>query len=147
MHLDQIYWSPGDWQHLEQEEFDRRLQIELDKPQWIMDGNFNRTLEVRLERADTVIYLDYNCIVCLLHYVKRVITNWGKAREDMGPGCSERFDLAFMTWIWQFNDKNRARYHGILQQHPEKEIHIFRNGRQLRRFLKALPCNCGDKVL
>ena len=138
VHLDQIYWSPGDWQHLEREEFDRRLQIELEKNQWIMDGNFNRTLEMRLERADTVIYLDYNRIVCLLHWVKRVITNYGKAREDMAPGCGERFDPEFMGWIWNFNRINRKRYHALLAAQTGKEIHIFHTTRQLKRFLKEL---------
>ena len=60
VHLDQIFWSPGNWQHLEKEEFDSLLRIELGKPRWILDGNFNRTIEMRLERCDTVIYQDFN---------------------------------------------------------------------------------------
>ena len=50
VHLDQIFWSPGNWQHLEKEVFDRRLMEELDRPQWILDGNFNRTIPLRLEK-------------------------------------------------------------------------------------------------
>ena len=146
VHLDQIYWSPGDWKHLEREEFDRKLQIELEKPQWIMDGNFNRTLEMRLERADTVIYLDYNRIVCLLHWAKRVITNYGKAREDMAPGCVEWFDPEFMGWIWNFNRTNRNRYDSLLKQ-SEKTVFVMKNPRQLKRFLRNMPCNRTKPVL
>ena len=65
VHLDQIYWSPGNWQHLEKDEFDALLMQELQKPRWILDGNFNRTLELRLERCDTVIFLDFNRIFYL----------------------------------------------------------------------------------
>ena len=65
VHLDQIWWSPGNWKHLEREKFDVLLQKELEKPQWILDGNFNRTIEARLAVCDTVIYLDYPRIVCL----------------------------------------------------------------------------------
>ena len=55
VHLDQIWWAPGNWEHLSREEFDDRLAVEMEKDCWIMDGNFNRTLDVRLERADTVL--------------------------------------------------------------------------------------------
>ena len=39
VHLDQIFWSPGNWQHLEKEEFDKRLLQEMENQQWILDGN------------------------------------------------------------------------------------------------------------
>ena len=138
VHLDRIYWSPGQWQHLEAEEFDKLLLEELEKSQWIIDGNFNRTIELRLQKADTVIYLDYNRMVCLLHWAKRVITNWRKTRPDMGPGCNEWFDPEFAAWIWNFNRCNRARYHTLLDAQKEKTVHIFRTPRQLKRFLKTL---------
>ena len=147
VHLDQIWWSPGNWEHLEKEEFDRQLLKEVDKPRWIMDGNFNRTLEIRLERADTVIYLDYNRMICLLHWVKRVITNRGKAHTDMAPGCGEWFDPEFAAWIWSFNRKNRARYYQLLENQLGKTVYIFRNPRQLRKFVKNLPCNSVKTVL
>ena len=51
VHLDQIWWAPGNWKHLDWEEFERRLMAELEKPQWILDGNFNRTIETRWNGA------------------------------------------------------------------------------------------------
>jgi adenylate kinase family enzyme len=138
VHLDQICWSPGNWQHLEPEEFDARLTQELEKPRWILDGNFNRTLPLRLAHCDTVIWLDYNRFVCIFSWLKRVITNWGKTRPDMGPNCNEKLDLEFAKWIWTFNKKNRCKYHEILAQQKDKEIHIFKNRRQLRKFLNRI---------
>ena len=138
VHLDQIFWSPGSWQHLEKEEFDILLSQEMEKPQWIMDGNFNRTMPIRLEKCDTVIYLDYNRFVCLFSWLKRVITNWGKTRPDMGPDCKEWIDLEFAKWIWQFNATYREKYHGLLSQQWDKKIYIFKNRRQLRNFLAQL---------
>ena len=110
IHLDQIFWSPGNWQHLERPEFDVRLAAELEKPQWILDGNFNRTLELRLSKCDTVIYLDFNRFACLRGWLVRVIHNWGRAREDMAEGCSEKFDPEFARWIWNFNKNYRKRF-------------------------------------
>ena len=138
VHLDQIYWSPGNWAHLEKEDFDARLLAELEKPRWILDGNFNRTMQLRLERCDTVIYLDYNRFVCLWSWGGRVLANRGKARPDMAPGCGEWFDPEFARWIWNFNKNYRSRYHELLSKQTGKEIHIFKNRRQLKAFLNTL---------
>lgn len=138
VHLDQIYWSPGNWQHLEKEAFDSKLMIELEKPRWIVDGNFNRTMEMRLEKCDTVIYLDFNRVQCILGWLKRVITNWGTARPDMAPGCNEWFDPEFAKWLWNFNKQNRARYLEILTRQSDKTVIILRNRRQVRRFLNSI---------
>ena len=138
IHLDQIYWSPGNWEHLENGEFDARLQTELDKPRWIMDGNYNRTLEVRLARADGVVYLDLPRWVSLTSWLGRVIKNWGTARQDMAPGCNEWFDPEMAQWIWGFNTQNRQRYYSLLEQLPDKRIWILRNRRQVRKFLRDI---------
>ena len=138
VHLDQIYWSPGNWQHLEKEEFDSLLRIELGKPRWIIDGNFNRTMEMRLERCDTVIYLDFNRFTCILGWLKRVITNWGAARPDMAPGCNEWFDPEFAKWLWNFNKQNRTRYLKLLAEQTDKKVYILRNRRQVRKYLSSI---------
>ena len=138
VHLDQIWWSPGNWQHLERPEFDVRLAAELEKPQWILDGNFNRTLELRLEKCDTVIYLDYPRIICLKNWIVRVIKNWGHARADMAEGCSEWFDPDMAKWIWEFNKNNRKRYYELLDQAEGKQIIILKSRREVKKFLNKL---------
>ena len=138
VHLDQIWWKPGNWQHLEREEFDKLLKVEVEKPQWILDGNFNRTIEVRLQACDTVIYLDFSRFACLTSWLKRVIQNWGKARADMTEGCVEWFDPEMAQWIWQFNGKNRRRYYELLSQADDKHVYILKNRRAVRRFLEQL---------
>ena len=138
VHFDQIFWSPGNWKHLEREEFDVLLQKELEKPRWILDGNYNRTLEPRLERCDTVIYLDFPRLVSFTGWLRRVIKNWGHAREDMAEGCTEWFDPEMAKWVWTFNRKNRARYHQILAAQTDKTVHIFRSRRKVKQFLDSL---------
>ena len=138
VHLDQIWWAPGNWQHLEDAEFVERLTEELEKPRWIMDGNFNRTIELRLDACDTVIYLDYPRFVCLKSWLGRVIRNWGRARPDMAAGCAERFDLEFAKWIWNFNKTKRPIYHELLRQTESKNVVILKSRRQARRFLDSL---------
>ena len=138
VHLDQIFWSPGNWNHLDRSEFDHLLKLELEKPQWILDGNYDRTLPMRLEKCDTVIWLDYSRVVCIFQWIKRVIINWGKARGDMAPGCNEWFDPEFAGWVWKFNKKNRKCYQELLAKQADKNIYIFKNRRQLKKFLRDM---------
>ena len=138
VHLDQIWWAPGNWQHLEKPEFDERLRLELEKPRWIVDGNFNRTIELRLEKCDTVIYLDYPRLVCLKNWLGRVIQNWGHARADMAEGCAEWFDPEMAKWIWKFNKQNRSRYYALLEKTENKNIVILKSRRQAEKFLERL---------
>ena len=138
VHLDKIWWAPGHWQHTTREDFDARLMLEMEKPQWILDGNFNRTLEARLERCDTVIYLDLPRWVCLTSWLGRVIKNWGTARPDMAEGCNEWFDPEMAKWIWKFNKQNRPRYLQMLSQLEGKRVYILRSRSAVKKFLESL---------
>ena len=69
---------------------------------------------------------------------KRVITNWGKAREDMTEGCVEWFDPEMAKWIWEFNGKNRKRYYEMLAQAGDKKVYILKNRRAVKKFLKSI---------
>ena len=138
VHLDQIWWAPGNWEHMEREDFDKILALEMDKPRWILDGNYNRTMEPRLERCDTVIYLDMPRFVCLKSWIGRVIKNWGHARQDMGPGCAEWFDPEMAGWIWNFNKKNRRRYYDLLNSLEGKQVYILKSRREVKHFLQNL---------
>ena len=138
VHLDLIWWERGNWNHLEKPEFDQRLLAEMEKPRWILDGNFNRTIEARLAVCDTVIYLDYPRLVCLKNWLGRVIQNWGHARADMAEGCSEWFDPEMAKWIWKFNKQNRSRYYALLEKTENKNIVILKRRRQAEKFLESI---------
>ncbi len=137
VHLDQLYWRPG-WKHITEQEFDALLMAELNKDCWIIDGNYNRTLPLRLEHSDTVIYLDFSRFTCLRSAIKRVVKNHGTTRPDMGMDCPEKIDLEFLTWIWNFNKENRNRYYQLLSGLKDKEIHIVRKRRDIGALLEEL---------
>lgn len=136
VHLDRIFWSPGHWEHLPPGEFDQRLMAETAKERWVMDGNYNRTLNLRLERADAVVYLDFTRWQCLWGWMGRVIKNWGNARPDMAEGCAEWFDPEMAAFIWKFNPTNRKRYLEMLHNWQGGQVYILRNRRDVKRFLK-----------
>lgn len=123
IHLDKLYWNEN-WVHVSLEEFDKRLDFEMSKESWIIDGNFGRTIPKRLERCDTVIYLDYKRRVCIRGALKRFITNFGKTRSDMGKGCIEKIDIEFLSWIWNFNKNYRIEYLKMIKESKGKDIYI-----------------------
>ena len=138
IHLDSIFWSPGNWEHLDRLAFDQALQTELAKPRWIMEGNYDRTLPLRLEACDAVFWLDYSRWVCMRRWLWRVVANWRTVRPDMAPGCLERFEWDFAKEIWHFNQKNREKYERLFAGCPEKRLYRFHSPRQLKRFLESL---------
>ena len=137
VHLDKLFWRPG-WVSISQTEYDVLHRQELAKERWIIDGNFDRTIPERLARCDTVIYLDFSRLACLLGVCKRILTTYGTVRPDMGEGCPERFDWEFLCWVWNFNKNKRARNYHLLSEVEEVDIIILKNRRQVERYLRNL---------
>lgn len=140
VHLDKLYWRDN-WQHLSSDEFDCLLQKELEKPEWIIDGNFNRTIPHRLKYCDTIFFFDFHVIRCLCGITKRIIQNYGKIRDDMGGMCIERFDSNKITLyrnVLRFNREHRKDYYDILTQAEGVNVVVFRNRKQVREYLKEV---------
>ena len=135
VHLDKLRFI-GNWQERPREEFDKLLLAELEKPRWIIDGNYNRTIPLRMQHCDTVIFLDFPRLVCMWGVIKRVIKYHGRTRPDMGGECRERFDPEFMKYVWDFRKKHRKRYLEMLANATDKKVIILKNRRQVKKFLK-----------
>lgn len=140
VHLDKLFWKPG-WVERTPKEFDPIVQGELEKDAWIMDGNFNRTMPQRVQRCDTIIYLDFSRVACLLGVLKRVLTTYGTVRPDMGEGCPERIDFEFLKWVWTYNKNKRERNYKLLNEATHAETIVLKNRRSVKRFLKKLKYN------
>lgn len=54
-YLDML-WHKPDKTTISKEEFDFKLKKILIKDNWIIDGNYNRTIEMRLKYCDTVFF-------------------------------------------------------------------------------------------
>ena len=132
-YLDMI-WHLPDRTTITREEFDRKLSDILNTDAWIIDGNYGRTLELRLRSCDTVFLLDYPLEVCLASVAARI----GKQREDL-PWTEEEFDEEFRQWIIDFPVSELPRIYKLLDQYDaEKEIHIFKTREEADQFLKGI---------
>ena len=138
IHLDSHFWKPG-WQSVPRDEF-RTLVAELVKPEeWVMDGHYRSTLDIRLPAADTVVLLDLPRTLCIWRVIVRWITHIGRTRPDMGPGCPEKVDWVFIMWIWNFPRTHLSETLQRLDELPEStSVHHLRSRREIDRFLTSI---------
>jgi adenylate kinase family enzyme len=113
VHMDQMGWQAG-WVETEKAELNARLAEVVAQDAWLIEGNYGSTLAPRLERADTVIYLDFPIRLCLWRLIRRVTTLRGQSRPDMPEGCPERFDAAFFWYVMNWNTGPRVRTEATL---------------------------------
>lgn len=139
VHLDQLYWKEN-WRKPSDEAWHSALTNAVRTEQWILDGNYSSTLEMRLEKADTVFYLDYATLLCFGRVVKRTLRNYRKERIDMAMGCPERWDLDFLHYVLTYRMTRRNKMLAKLDAFNtfDRKIHIFRNDQEATMFLKNL---------
>ncbi len=136
LHLDSVHWLPG-WVERAREEEKALVRAFLDRNEsWVIDGNYSALYyEERLEKADRIIFLNFNRFVCLHRAAKRTRQYRGRTRPDMGAGCTEKMDLEFAKWILYTGrtGRIRERYRKLRSAYPQKFIEI-RNQKALSAF-------------
>ena len=129
-YLDML-WHKPDRTNVSREEFDEKLHEILRQEQWIIDGNYQRTLEIRLKACDTVFFLDFPLDVCLAGAQARI----GKAREEM-PWIETEFDEEFRQDILAFPKVKLPQIYEMLERYREhKEIVIFKSREEVDAFI------------
>lgn len=136
LHLDALFWNEG-WVPTPKPEFREKLQQALEEPEWIIDGNFNSTMEMRATYADLVIFLDFPNWLCLSRVLKRVWTYKGTTRPDMAEGCSEKVDWEFAKFIWTYSKKKRPGVLGLLER-VKAEVVILKSPREVEEMVRRI---------
>ena len=137
IHLDAHFWNAG-WRETPRDEWEIRVNKLIKGDNWIIDGNFDRTLPARLERADTVILLDIPHMLCIWRVIKRCITHRGKTRPDMAPHCPEKADMEFLKWIWNYPVHSRPKVLNSIAKAEHVRCIILQSPNQINGFLKSL---------
>lgn len=141
IHMDSLIFSPG-WKEVPEPVFLDRVEAALNKPTWVMDGNYSRTWPQRLARADTVIFLDIPTWLRLWRVIRRVATGYGRTRPDLAPGCPEQIDLGFIFgWVPKYARDGRLKALTLMTDDgPAGHLirHHLRSCRDVARFLDAL---------
>ena len=130
-HLDMMYWN-ADKTTVEKSVFLERLSTVLEKDEWIIDGNYGSTMELRMAACDTVIFLDYPLDVCLDGIRERR----GKSRSDM-PWIETEEDEEFIEFIKSYNEQQKPKVLELLKNYSDKKIVILRSREQADAFLNG----------
>jgi adenylate kinase family enzyme len=140
VHLDTFHWNPG-WIEGEASRFRELLAEAVAGDAWVIDGNYTSHLDLRLPRTQAVIWLDLPRYVYFPRAVWRSIRNYGRERDDLGPGCHEQLDLSFLTdWVWNYKTRSRAHHAQLMASLPTaiRGI-ILRSPRAVKQFEGNLP--------
>lgn len=131
-YLDML-WHKPDGTAVCREEFDAGLRNIVGTEAWIIDGNYRRTLAMRLEACDTVFLLDFPVDLCLSGARSRV----GKKREDM-PWVETEFDEEFRQWILDFPQRELPSIYALLDRYKgRKEIVVLRSRKDAEEYLEG----------
>ena len=128
-YLDAI-WHRADRTHISREEYDARLAEILPLDSGIIDGNYSRTMEIRLAACDTVFLFDLPVSDCLGGAISRL----GKERYDM-PWIDTELDLQLKQEIEQFPTKNLPKIYELLEKYNDKRFVMFKSREEADAFL------------
>jgi adenylate kinase family enzyme len=135
--LDRNFLS-GKWEPKEAQRFVEWQKRTVEDDEWIFDGNYNGTLNLRLSYADTVFCFDWPRLFCLLRYFRHLLFYPFQLRFKQSSEQHERYDPKFVKYIWNFKYAELAER---LRQYPNLRVFIFRHKRDIKKFFLELEAH------
>jgi len=133
VHLDVVFYDK-DWKPLDQEAFAALQRDLVAAPRWIIDGNYASTLPIRLEAADTVIFLDLPGWACLLGIAQRRLRHGGGQHQAIG--VYDRITWGFIRYILGYRRKMAPRVRALIVAHAgPAQVTVLRSRAAARRYL------------
>ncbi len=134
-HLDRLFWK-SDWKR--KTSYDRMElleQLTLAKKQWIIEGNYLRSLGPGLMEADTIILLDLPPLICLWRIIKRHYKYYDLPRRDTPEGCTDRFTIRHILKVLIFPLHDLGMIEQTLRNYESKHIITLRSTKEVQAFL------------
>lgn len=139
IHLDAINYEPN-WVEIDKTERDNMILSKAQDDKWVIDGNYNKTLKERFDKADLIIWLDYSTLKQLHGILKRYFTTRNSERPEI-PGCKERLEPEFIKYVLTYNKKKRPVILDYLKDVPKEKVLIFKHQKDLNAWLKDFTNN------
>lgn len=131
-YLDMIFHNP-DRTTVSREKFDQRLSEILETDEWIIDGNYLRTLPPRFEKCTEVFLFDLPVEQCLEGAASRI----GQVREDL-PWIENEFDPEFRQYILDFQKDQMPVINELMEQYKDsRKITVFRSREEADNWLNT----------
>ena len=137
IHMDRHYWADN-WCEPEDEVWEEKVREFCATDEWIMDGNYTKTMSLRLRFSTTVIFLDMPRWKCLLRViVRRFRLFHNKKRDDIPANCNERMNLAFYRWIWNYPKRSRTEVLSLIEKF-EGNVHHLKSSQDVKKFMRLI---------
>ena len=136
IHLDAINFN-ANWVEIDKDERDKIISTKSEEEKWIIDGNYNKTLKERFDKADLIIWLDYSTFMQLKGVLKRYFKTRNNERLEI-PGCKERLDFNFIKYVATYNKKKRHVIVDYLKDVPKEKVLIFKRQKDLNKWLNEV---------
>lgn len=144
IHLDTLFWKPR-WRELPKAAWIALQQEIVQGEEWIIDGTYQSTMNIRLEAADTVIFLDMPRLLYFWRVIKRHILYWRRARPDLAKECPEKITWSYLEEVWNFPTNERSTLietFSSLESQEQKQIIWLTSAHAVSTFVKELRATC-----
>ncbi len=112
-----VGWLPG-WVMRDRAEQRKIVTGLVARDRWVFDGSGKSSFDIRLPRADLVIWVRVPRYLALWGLAGRVIANFGKVRIGMADGCPEPIpDREFLSYIWNFDRDHTPKFEAAIDQY------------------------------
>jgi adenylate kinase family enzyme len=136
VHMDTVYFD-DQWNPLPMERFEAAQRELVAAPRWVIDGNYNSTVQVRLEAADTVVFMDLPTRVCLWGILSRQLRH-GRGQNNQ-DGVYNRITPDVLRYVLSYRRKMRPRILAKIDQYAsDTQVIVLTSRRQTRRFLRQV---------
>lgn len=135
-HLDALRWQ-SDWTLLPRPEWLSLLERLVAGDAWVMDGNFEGTLDVRLQRCETIILLDAPLSLSLVRTVRRRLSR--AKRHDLPPELRERLNLNLLRLFVRYRRDVRPKLLELVNGHAAgRQVVVLRRRADARALLDTV---------
>ncbi len=130
--LDDIFWTKEGG--IKQEDFTQQQEKMMSGEKWIIDGNFmkSKSFEMRLKKAETIIFYNFSKITIYFRLLKRYLQNLGSKKT----GYRKMLNLNLIKFIWNY--PTEEIYNKILHNPHNNELVVLNNPKDERDFIKEI---------
>jgi len=134
-HLDAVFYD-DDWNELPKEKFAQRQEELVAQPRWVIDGNYNSTLPIRLRACDTVVLMDVSTLACLRGLLGRQLRH-GSGHK--GNGVHNRIHWGLIKYVLGYRRDMRPRVLAKVREHAgNADVVRLTSRRHAHRWLEQI---------
>lgn len=135
VHLDAVHYDDA-WNPLPKDQFEAIQRELVAEPRWVIDGNYNSSLHIRLQACDTVVMMDVPTWAAL----------WGIAARQLRHGSGQHpagvynhLHWGFISYVATYRRRMRPRVLAKIDEFaPGKHVVFLTSRTQTRRWLQQV---------